>query len=110
MKKKISILIIMLGMIMVFAACTKEQSVRNVENVEPEESDVLEENVEPEQDEKSKEYAKILDDVAYISFGDVIEGAYEESIDFELDEEDMLLMESIDTHKRLGADPENFNF
>lgn len=30
--------------------------------------------------------------------------------DFELDEEDMLLMESIDTHKRLGADPENFNF
>ena len=89
MKKKISILIIMLGMIMVFAACTKEQSVRNVENVEPEESDVLEENVEPEQDEKSKEYAKILDDVAYVTFGDVEEGIYEESMDFELDEVDV---------------------
>ena len=89
MKTKISFLITILGMIMVFAACTKEQPVRKVESVEPEESDVLEENVEPEQDEKSKEYAKILDDVAYVTFGDVIEGAYEESIDFELDEEDV---------------------
>lgn len=30
--------------------------------------------------------------------------------DFELDQEDMLLIDSIDTHKRLGSDPDDFHF
>ena len=78
-------------------ACAKKSPQEDVPQKKTEQQKVTEmtteeeteEKVVSEQDEKSKEYAKILDDVAYVSFGDVIEGAYEESIDFELDEEEV---------------------
>lgn len=87
MKKSIFVFGVTAGMLL--TACSQEVKEK------PKKNQKVVETVVQKQDAKSKEYAKMLEKVESITFGDVIENSYEESIDFALEKEDIEQLKAI---------------
>ncbi len=87
MKKSIFVFVVAAGMLL--TTCSQEVKEK------PKKNKKAEETVVQKQDAKSKEYAKMLEKVESITFGDVVEDSYEESIDFALEKEEIEQLKAI---------------